>query len=168
MCTRSCLLEGNAINLPCIPDMTHNMKHTRVRGYTLKHTVALGRRSVWHEGIDVTVSQLIPGVLSDSRDPEGPLLLLRVQRSIRHLSPPLKQKEGSKCVCVSIFDMHASTDTFLLGFKSMSVHVLLYIFDLTSSRRSFPRPPYFTHIIVATCVISPNLGSSSCVCLSPL
>lgn len=76
---------------------THIHSHT----YTHTHTVVLGQHCVWHEGIGVTVSQLIPGVLSDGTDPQGPPLLLRIQHSIRHLSYPLKHK----CVCVCI--LHA-------------------------------------------------------------
>lgn len=57
--------------------------------------------------------QLIPGVLSDSRDPQGPLLLLRIQQSIRHLSYPLKQKALSG---VSLFYMHVSVGIFVCLF----------------------------------------------------
>lgn len=64
-------------------------------------------------GIGVTVSQMIPSVLSDSRHPQGPPLLLRIQQSIRHLSYGLKHKsvcvcEGGACVEHECFSGHTA------------------------------------------------------------
>lgn len=57
------------------------------------NTHILGQHCVWYEGIGVTVSQLIPCVLSDSRDPRGTSLLLRIHQSMWHLSCQLKHQQ---------------------------------------------------------------------------
>lgn len=55
------------------------------------------------------MSQLIPGVLSDSRDPQGARSLLSIQQSGRHLSYLLKHEQScvgvgvGVCLCVLVW-----------------------------------------------------------------
>lgn len=93
----------NMDRVNCLLTWIHLMTkvlHTDARSQSLPHTVVLGQHCVWHKGISVTVSEVIPAVLSDSRDPQAAPLLLRIQRSTRHLNTSLHVKRASVHKCV--------------------------------------------------------------------
>lgn len=86
------------IRVNCLLTWIHLMTkvlHTDARSQSLTHKVVLGQHCVWHEGISVTVSEVIPTVLSDSRDPRAAPLLPRIQRSTLHLNTSLHVKRAS-------------------------------------------------------------------------
>lgn len=89
------------------------------------HSYALARaRWRWDgvvcdmRGFGVTVSQLIPGVLSERRDPRGPSFTADNTRvHTASVVPTDTQARVCVCVCVSLFYMHAcSVATFVWAF----------------------------------------------------
>lgn len=126
--------------------------HTHTRTHTLSRTVLLGQHCVWHEGIGVTVSQLIPGVLSDSRDPQGPLTAENTTVHTASVVPT--ETPASVCewvgVCACVIYMLASACTFVCVCWGMHVvlHFWFWLLNylvavLTFSNMPLPSPAPF-------------------------
>lgn len=100
-------------------------------------------------GIGVTVSQLIPGVLSDSRDPQGPLTAENTTVHTASVVPT----ETPASVCVCVCNLHAC----------LCVHICLcllgyacrFAFLILATKLSRCSAEFLEHASPIPCAVSP-------------